>query len=272
MNGVNLEKVLQNVDSGLGLLTLNDSDNGNRLNKQSLEAMHCALDDLMDNNKVKLILIRSNGNNFCLGMDLDFAGKNANNKNEAQKVIQSYTGLLEKIDHAPKPVFAMVNGDVKAGGMGLIAACDGIFSSEISTFELSEVLLGLIPANVLPFLLKRLSPNKARYLILSAKRLSAREAFEIQLIDEVFKSDNMEKELKGVLKTLFRANPSALSETKKFISELEGKTSAESLELSRSKLLEIVSQQEVKEGIRNFSEGMMPAWFKKFKPKEKLIL
>ena len=267
-----MKKVLFDVDSGLGLLTLNDSENGNKLNGESIQAINKALDTLIEDDAVKIILIRSDGRNFCLGMDLDFAEENVDNEDEARKVIQSYTVMLNKIEHSPKAVFAMVNGDVKAGGIGLICACDGVFASEISTFELSEVLLGLIPANVLPFLLKRLSPQKARYLILSAKRLGAKEAFDIQLIDEVFENDIAEKQLKAVLKTLFRANPGALSETKRFILELENKTLDESIELSRSKLFEIISRKEIRDGIKSFSEGMMPDWLMKFKPKQKLIL
>ena len=260
------------LDSGLAVVTMTQSQNGNRLNKESLEELSQALDSCVENSHVKAILLRSNGKTFCLGMDLESFQKAGKDKTNIKKQVELYKDMLLKIYKAPKPVIALINGDVKAGGLGLVAACDTVISSENSTFELSEVLLGIIPANVLPFLLLRgISLQKARYLILAAKKLSAIEAKENHLVDEVFPEERLEKELKAIIKNIFRAAPHALAETKNFTRSISLKDVDEAGDMAVKKLMELINKPEVIKAITDFNEGELPIWFSKFRPKQPLV-
>lgn len=261
------------TDCSVAVITLNNSENGNRLNYDSLQSISKMLNSSLLNDDVRVILFRSNGKNFCLGMDLEFLQQENENIELGRESISLYVDLLLKIFQSPKPVVALINGDVKAGGMGLVGACDIILSSDVSTFELSEVLLGLIPANVLPFLFSlRLPPQKARYLILTAKRLDAAEAKALNIVDEVFPADEMEKGVKSVLKGLFRAAPHAVAETKHFTQKLLGKNLLEATNMAKEKLLELIGNPKVIEGITSFNEGGIPSWFGKCKLEKPLIL
>jgi len=272
MNGV--KSLVEHItDAKVDIITLNDSDNGNVLNSTSLKLLIDALKSSIKNIDSRVILLRSNGKNFCLGMDLKFLQNMEKRSKDAEETISSYSEILYQIYTSSKPVISVVNGAVKAGGIGLMGACDIVIASDISTFELSEVYFGLIPANVLPFIYSlRLSPQKIRYLILTAKRLSAEDALKLNLIDEVFPEDDIEEGVKSIIKGLFRASPSAIAETKRFTAELLNKNMDKSLKLAKETLLKLISDPKVIAGIKAFQEGDIPEWFEKYKPDSPLVL
>ncbi len=256
-------------DSNLAVITMQHSSKGNRLNRKNLEDLYQAICTSREDTEVRALLLRSNGNRFCLGMDLNYLQDVRRDKNRIEKAIELYTDVLSTIYKSPKPVIALIEGEVKAGGVGLIAACDIVIASENSSFALSEVLLGLIPANVLPYLLcLRISPQKARYLILTAKKISAQEAETLNLVDEVFPQSSLEKGLRSVLKSIFRASPHAIAETKDFTHAILFKEIDSACDLAKIRLLELVKKPEVLEAVKDFNEGHVPAWFAKFRPKK----
>ncbi len=235
--------------------------------------MNLFLSQAIDDPAVRVILIRSNGKNFCLGMDLRFLQESQGDDSLAREVINSYVRLLSTIYNAPKTVIALVNGNVKAGGMGLVSACDIIISSEDSTFELSEVLLGIIPANVLPFLMaQRISTQKARYLVLTAARLSAKEAMSLGIVDEVYPEEDLNKKIKSLLKNLFRAAPLAVAETKAFTRAISGISIEKASEMAQDKLFEMIKDPVTLSGITAFNEGSIPEWFARFKPENDILI
>lgn len=257
------------IDQGLGLITLTDGDQGNLLNRDSLRALQDAVGQLVAEEDVRVILIRSRGSSFCLGMDLQFMQDVDKQGRTATETVAAYGDLLTTIFRAPKAVVALVEGAVKAGGMGLIAACDVVVAAESSDFELSEIFWGLLPANVLPFMLGlRIPLQKVRYLVLSGKRLSAREAQGLGLVDEVFPEAQLEKGIRELLRTLFRSEPQAVAETKRFSESLLGLPLEEGVEGARRCLLDLVARPHVTEGIAAFNEGAMPQWFQRFRPQQ----
>ena len=115
------------------------------------------------------------------------------------------------------------------------------------------------------------SPQKARYLILTASRLTAVDAKSIGIIDEVYPEDILNKKVKSLLKTLFRAAPLAVAETKNFTHELWGKDIQTGSDLAQKKLFEMISNPETLSGISAFNEGNIPEWFGKFKSKNEIL-
>jgi enoyl-CoA hydratase/carnithine racemase len=156
--------------------------------------------------------------------------------------------------------------------VGLAAACDCVIGTNAATFEMAEVLFGIVPANVLPFLLgARLTLQKARYLILTAKKVAADEALRLGLLDELVPEEELEKTLKAVLKRLLTFSPTALAETKSLTAALEGKNLGEAVTLTRKTLVRLLSDPETQKAIEGFLEGELPAWRRKFKPQQPLI-
>jgi enoyl-CoA hydratase/carnithine racemase len=266
----------QQVDSRVAVITLNDGEHGNRLYPETLEQLAAAFDRSLRNPEVRAVLLRSSGPVFCLGMDLDRLAEHAGQelRAEVEKAVDLYANLLTAIFSAPLPVVCLVQGEVKAGGLGLTCVCDIVLAAEQAAFELGEVLFGLIPANVLPYLLAlRVPPQKARYLVLSSQRISAAEALRLNLVDELVPSmDAAERRLHEIFKRLLRSSPLALSQAKAFTGELIGRSPAEGGALARRRLLEILREPVTMEGVQAFQEGSVPSWFSRFKPERPLAL
>ena len=251
-------------------MTLADSAHGNRINAARLAALHEAFERAEAAESVRAIVLRSDGSRFCLGMDFSFFLGTDSGGLTAEEAVKAYSGLLTRMRISSKPVIALVDGDVKAGGIGLIAAADIVIASERSQFQLSEVLLGLIPANVLPFLIERIGERRASWLTLTARTLCATGAREIGLVDEVFTVDALEKETRGFMRTLMRADPHALAATKNFISEIAGLQRDEATQAAARSLLELASRSEVRYAVAAFEDGGLPAWSLRFKPEHNL--
>ena len=265
----------QHVDSHLAVITLNDGEHGNLLSPEGLGHLAAALDSSFRDPECRAILLRSNGPAFCLGMDLARLAESAGQASgaAAEKAVTAYADILQAIFSAPLPVVCLVEGDVKAGGVGLACACDIVVAAEQASFELAEVIFGLIPANVLPYILSlRMAPQKARYLVMSSRRLSASEALRVNLVDEVVPASDAEGRLREILKRLMCSSPRALAAAKEFTAELFGTTPEEGGILARRKLLEMMRDPATLEGVKAFQEGHMPPWFSRFKPGRPLSL
>ena len=139
-------------------------------------------------------------------------------------------------------------------------------------FELSEVLFGLIPANVLATIFGlRLSPQKARYLILTARRLAATEACALHLVDEVFAASTMDRSLRALFKQLLRSSPDALAETKRMTREILWHTPEEISHIARIRLPQLAMQPATRAGLAAFNDGLTPEWFARYKPTQPLF-
>jgi enoyl-CoA hydratase/carnithine racemase len=261
------------VDSQVALITLTSQPAGNVLNRSSLELLQSAIDQAVADKQVRVIVLRAQGDPFCLGMDLAMVQQVHQHEADARKTIALYVSVLTSISVSPKPVICLVQGAVKAGGVGLVAACDIVLATEQASMELSEVLLGLIPANVAPFVCGvRLPLQKMKYLILTAKKLTAIEAQRLNLMDEVFPVGQLAAGAKAIVKNLLRSSPDALSETKHFFREIHNETHDQSLALAQDKLLEMIKTPQVIQAIQAFNEGMTPDWFIKYQPEKPLVL
>jgi enoyl-CoA hydratase/carnithine racemase len=265
----------QYLDSHVAVITLNDGDRGNLLSPEGLEELAAALDRSLKDPDARAILLRSNGPAFCLGMDLArwAAPSSRVSQAEAKNAIDRYAGVLQAIFSATLPVVCLVEGEVKAGGVGLVCACDIVLAGERAAFELGEVIFGLIPANVLPYMLAlRMPPQKARYLVMSSRRISASEALRLNLVDEVVPGGDAERRAREIFKRLLCSSPRALAAAKEFTTELIGTTPEEGGALARRRLLEMMRDPSTVEGVKAFQEGNLPAWFSRFRPERPLSL
>jgi enoyl-CoA hydratase/carnithine racemase len=259
-------------DSGVALITLDRSDSGNTLTAESLTALSGALDDAIGDDAVRVVFLRSNGPTFCTGMSLVDVGEARERQEDIETAMSRYCDCLLSIYACPKPVVCCVIGDVKAGGVGLVGACDIVIAAPQATFQLSEIFFGLVPANVLPFIYSlRIAPQTARYLVLTGKTLSAQEALRIQLVNEVFPAETLEGELKAIIRALFRASPKAIARAKQFTGLLQAEKMPQSIEHAKKLFLEMVRDPETAHAINGFNDGSSPPWFARFSPQGTLI-
>ncbi|HTP58012.1 MAG TPA: enoyl-CoA hydratase/isomerase family protein [Spirochaetia bacterium] len=262
-----MANVEQYVDSGVAVITLNDGQNGNLLGPESLRELAAVVARSQSDADVRAVLLRSNGPSFCLGMDLGRAGDAASSAADASSAVAAYADLLSGIFSSRLPFLCLLQGDVKAGGVGLACACDIVIATPEATFEMAEVLFGIIPANVLPYLLAlRVPVQKARYLAMTSRKLDAEEALRLNLVDELSPAADVEKRIRDILKRLLRSKPSAIAEVKAFTAEILGKQPREAGLIARQKLLDMLKDKAVAAGIKAYQEGELPSWSSQFRP------
>lgn len=135
---------------------------------------------------VRALVVTGAGSAFSAGADLKMMRAMADADTERNRRDALEMGeLFHKVASFPRPVVARVNGPAIGGGVGLMAACDIVIAADSAVFAFSEVRLGIVPAIISPFCIRRLGPCVARRLFLTGERIDAREAWRLGLVDEV---------------------------------------------------------------------------------------
>ena len=250
------------LDSGVAWIKLASPRSGNALNATLILQLSRALEDSINDESCRVITITATGSDFCKGLDLEEAFIKGGLPD--QEFFKMLVDCLTLINSSSRPVIACVEGNVTAGGVGLVAACDIVLASNNAVFMLSEVILGMIPALIAPFLLRRLTPARLRYMTLSSRRIPAPEAHIFGLVDEVA-TEGMSQTLNRQLQRLFCCSPHAIAESKQYFEQLHSQDLHRQTEIALNQKMSWLKQPEVIEGIQTFTEGFSPPWFQKYR-------
>lgn len=250
------------IHGGVAAITLDSPESGNALTTELLTRLVAALREIQGDGSCRVITLAGEGRSFCSGLNLAWAFADGGTLDPG--ALHVYVECLRLLSGARQPVVAVVTGDVTAGGLGLVAACDIVMAAEHARFSLSEVIVGMIPALVTPFLLRRLTVARVRYLALGTRGVSAREAQVFGLVDEVVETP-MAAALDRQLQRLFRSSPEALGVTKRYLAQLDVQDLERELGLARGTLLSWLEQPDVAGAIRDFADGLTPPWFQRYR-------
>jgi methylglutaconyl-CoA hydratase len=238
---------------GVATLTLDSPANRNALSRAMRAQLRTALTDALADDSVRAVVLDHTGRVFCSGMDL---GEAAGGSTEDQGV-REFPALLELIWSAPKPVIAVVRGPARAGGVGLLAACDVVVAGASATFAFSEVRLGIVPAVISAVVLPRMVPHVAHRLMLTGQVFDADTAAAGGLVDLVVPDPDVDGEVRAQLVHLTAGAPTALAEAKRLLR-------ARTPELRFDHLLELSARffasEEGQEGIASFREKRPARW------------
>ncbi|MFC1607184.1 enoyl-CoA hydratase/isomerase family protein [Candidatus Latescibacterota bacterium] len=257
--------VKHSIDDCVASITLNSPSTGNVINQSNLKLLENCIRQSIDAEDCRVIVLQGKDGVFSKGMDFKgLTGKAAFDN----QLTEPYKNILKLIHHSPKPVIAFVDGEVLAGGMGLALCCDIVLATRRSSFGLSEVMFGLIPALVTPVLLKRLPIKKAQYLILSSKTLSADEALTMGLIDELCRDGELaRKHLKTCISRLLYSSPKALTLAKSFIASIQDQSFETALDQAQDQLTSLMNDDANTSAIQAFLAGDKPDWAVAYKGK-----
>jgi methylglutaconyl-CoA hydratase len=241
------------VSRGVATLTLDSPANRNALSRAMRAQLREALDAALADDAVRVVVLDHTGRVFCSGMDLsEAAGGGVQDQG-----VREFPDLLESIWHSPKPVVAVVRGPARAGGVGMLAACDVVVAAESASFAFSEVRLGLVPAVISAVVLPRMVPHVAHRLMLTGNVFDAATAATGGLVDLVVPDADVEGELRAQLVELTGGAPTALAETKRLLR-------ARTPDLGFDELLELSARffasEEGQEGIASFREKRPARW------------
>jgi len=212
--------------------------------------------------KVRAIVLGANGPAFCAGANLNWMRRAADFTHEENLAdAGDLADMLRAIHESPKPVIARVQGDVYAGGMGLVAACDIAVSADTAWYCLSEVKIGLIPATISPYVLRAMGTRAAQRYFLTAERFTATEAHRIGFVHEVVTADALDAKVAEIVKALTSASPAAVRACKTLIADVAGQEIDDALIAKTVQgIADIRASEEGREGVRSFLEKRKPSW------------
>ncbi len=234
------------------------------LDGDGLDRLHQLLDDA-ESQQCRVMILQGQAGQFCKGMDLRFLTQHAGE--DLSRRLESYARCMARIRDANHAVVAVVDGDAMGGGVGMAAAADYVIATSRAVFAFPEVVLGLIPAMVLPLLCQRMPLQKARWLALSGSKVKAAEAFTLGLVDHVAEGPiEIEQRLKAVIKQMLRANPRSVAKLKRFATEVANLDCAEALQMGAEHTAKDLLELETIAAIRGLLANESPPWFERYKP------
>jgi methylglutaconyl-CoA hydratase len=171
------QSILTEIDSGVGIVTLNRPERHNAFDDALISELSAAIDSMVADPAVRVLVISSTGKSFCAGADLNWMRAAAGYSNEENlRDARALAEMLRRLAQCPKPTIARVQGPAYGGGVGLVACCDVAIATFDAQFSLTEVKLGLIPAVISPHVIAAIGERYARRYMLTAERFSAAEA------------------------------------------------------------------------------------------------
>jgi methylglutaconyl-CoA hydratase len=249
-------------DGGVATVTLNRPDVRNAFNDEVIAELTAVFSELGERGEVRCIVLTANGSAFCAGADLNWMKRMAGyTRDENLADAAALANMLRVIYRCPKPTIVRVQGDVYAGGTGLVAVCDIAVSVDTAQYCLSEVKLGLIPATVSPYVIRAMGERAAHRYFLTAERFSAAEALRIGFVHEVVMANALDGKVAEIAQALVQAGPAAVKACKELVQDIGGRNITQRLiDRTVEGIADIRVSDEGREGIQAFLGKRKPGW------------
>lgn len=258
---MNYETIIVNIEPPLARLVLNRPEVHNAFNSVMIRELTLALREIKSRSDLRVLILTGEGKSFCAGADLNWMREIINysfeeNLQESRELAE----LMSQLDQLPLPTIARINGATIGGGNGFHAACDIAIASEEAVFSLSEVKIGLIPAVISPYVIRRIGESRARQYFLTGERFSAKKAEEIGLIHKIVPAAGLDEAVDETVKLLLTSGPAAIMRSKELIQKVPLMSIEEAKEYTAKVIAELRISPEGQEGMAAFLEKRKPRW------------
>lgn len=245
-------------------LTLDRPAVRNAMSLAMVGALVDALRDAEGDGNTRVVVLRGAGGNFCAGADLkDMAAARARlaqDPDAIRKVNAAFGELCSAFGASRLAIVAVLEGAVMGGGFGLSCTADVVLASESTVFRLPETSLGLLPAQIAPYLVERLGYSEAKRLAVTGARLTAPQALAIRLVHEVHAPDELDAALRGILQQILDCAPEALAATKDLVREARWTPPADLVQRAAAAFAGAALGPEGTEGTLAFLQKRKPRW------------
>ncbi|MBN1117665.1 MAG: enoyl-CoA hydratase/isomerase family protein [Bacteroidales bacterium] len=245
-------KTLEYGESGkLAVLKLNRPLKLNALNEQLIDELTELFVYLTNRDEVVLLQLSGKGNAFCAGADIEWLNRL---KDQSVEIIEQaflkIADMLQQMYSLPQTIVAMAHGSVYGGGLGLLACSDFVLSAPDTKYSFSEINLGLIPATISPYVIRKIGTNNAKELFYSGERFQEEKALEIGLIDQVVAG---KLNFETLIKNLLKKPQSALKATKQLFRNHFDDSFLPGIQKKNSRLIaELIKTKETQELLNKF--------------------
>jgi isohexenylglutaconyl-CoA hydratase len=256
------QTLLLELHNGVLHITLNRPDSRNAMSLQMVAELRAVLAAVRDDRQVRALVIGGAGGHFCAGADIkDMANARAQGQTAYRELNRAFGTLLEEIQHAPQVVITVLQGAVLGGGFGLACVSDIAMADHQAQFGLPETSLGLLPAQIAPFVVQRIGLTQARRLALTAARFDGTQARRMGLVHFVEHDPQaLAERLDEVLAHVLCCAPEANAMTKKLLLASAVQLSDGLLDQAAEWFSEAVTGAEGVEGTMAFVQKRKPGW------------
>ena len=255
------EHLRRKDDGPVATVALARPEARNALNAALIGEVTRCFEELAEDEGVRVVVLTGENPSFCAGADVGYMRDTADfsyeeNLEDARRLADMFLA----VDDLPKPVVARVQGAAIGGGAGLVAAADVAVAEEGARFAFSEVRLGIAPATIAPFVVRKTGYSRARALFLTGERFGADQAREIGLVHEVVPEEELDAMVERVVVRLLQGGPAAQAAIKDALRQIEATEPMEALGIMTQLIAELRVGEEGQEGLGAFLEKREPFW------------
>lgn len=244
-------------------VTLNRPEVRNAFDEELIEELTKCFAAISQDEDIQVIVLTGAGSSFCAGADLHWmekVGQYSVEENYADA--RQLDDMFHIIDSCPKPVVAKVNGAAMGGGIGLVAVSDLVVATIDAKFGFTEVRLGLVPAVISPYVMRKIGLSHVRELFLTGERFSASKAKEIGLVHHVVEAGSLDERVARCVAEILKGGAKAQAACKAWMQILAEGDLEKVREQSARLIAKLRVSQEGQEGIKAFLEKRKPPWVK----------
>ena len=246
---------------GVATLTLARVDKHNALSAQMMTELEEAARRLASDPAVRVVVLAAEGKTFCAGGDLAWMREqfdmDADTRRVESRRIATVLGALYDL---PQPLIGRVQGNALGGGVGLVSVCDVAIGVTGAKFGFTETRLGLIPANIGPYVLARMGGTRASEVFMSARVFGAEEAVRLNLLSRTVEPDGLDDAIEAEVLPYLSCAPGAVAEAKALMRDLAGRVTPEQVDLAIDALARRWQSDEAREGVGAFFDKRAPSW------------
>lgn len=251
------ELVHLDVAGGVGTITLDSPSNRNALSRRLVADLDRQLTAALADPSVRIIVLTGNGPAFCAGADLK--ERRAAGPAAAQGP-GGVVPILAAMWEAPKPILGRINGPARAGGIGLVAACDIAVAVESATFAVNEVRIGVIPAVISVVVVPKIGATRAMELFLTGDQFDARAAVAYGLLNAVAPDSRLDEVVGRYVSSLLKGAPAALAGCKRLVRDVSTLPMEAAFQEMAERSARFFVSEEAQEGMTAFAEKRPPRW------------
>ncbi|GHB49232.1 enoyl-CoA hydratase [Pseudovibrio japonicus] len=254
---------IEKAENGITTLWLARSEKHNAMSAQMMDELTSAADELDNCEQTRAVILAADGDTFCAGGDLKWMQAQAE-KDRIGKMQEAnrLAGMLKRLDNLKKPLIARVHGPAYGGGVGMLSVCDLVVAADNTKFALTETRLGLIPATIGPYVVRRLGEGNARQVFMNARPFGATRAHHLGLVSVVTTAEDLVKVTQKEAEVYLNCAPGAVADAKALCQSLARMPVENQIDYTANALADRWETSEAQAGISAFFAKETPPWRK----------
>ncbi|MBP0481938.1 crotonase/enoyl-CoA hydratase family protein [Sagittula salina] len=252
---------LEQDAGGVARIVLARAEKHNAMSARMMGELVEAAETVAEDESIRVVVLAADGGTFCAGGDLawmreQFEADRTTRVRESSRIARALGALYA----LPQPLIGMVHGNAFGGGLGLISVCDVAVGVRTARFALTEVKLGLIPANIGPYVVHRLGGARAASIFMNGRVFTGDEAMALGLLTRAVEAEALEEAVEAEVAPYLQCAPGAVRDAKRLLRDLAGEVSGEDVDMAIDALADRWETAEAREGIAAFFEKRRAPW------------